>query len=72
MTDRANEDAETATHFLNQVIEVDLLALIEDGEPQEELVVCNCAEKCQAGAVNTFFLGLFCQYARVRRREAGG
>ena len=53
LIDRANEDAETAVHFLNQVDEEDLLALMEDGETQEEPAVCNCTEKCQAGAVNT-------------------
>lgn len=53
LIDRANEDAETAVHFLNMVDEEDLLALMEDGETQEEPAVCNCAEKCQAGAVNT-------------------
>lgn len=53
LIDRANEDAETAVHFLNQVDEADLLALMEDGEAQEAPAVCTCTEKCQAGAVNT-------------------
>ena len=53
LIDRANEDAETAVHFLNQVDEADLLALMEDGEVQETPAVCTCTEKCQAGAVNT-------------------
>ena len=36
LIDRANEDKETAVHFLNQVDEVDLEALMEDGETAEE------------------------------------
>ena len=54
LIDRANEDKETAVHFLNQVDEADLMALMEDGETtQEAPAVCNCTEKCVAGAVNT-------------------
>ena len=67
LIDRANEDAETAVHFLNMVDEEDLLALMEDGETQEEPAVCNCAEKCQAGAVNTS-----CEVCAVNMAECAG
>ena len=53
LIDRANEDKETAVHFLNQVDEADLMALMEDGQTEEKPAACTCAEKCQAGAVNT-------------------
>ena len=70
LIDRANEDKETAVHFLNQVDEADLMALLEDGQTEETPAACTCAEKCQAGAVNT--AGLFGEYERVRRKSAGG
>lgn len=34
LIDRANEDKETAVHFLNQVDDADLAALMEDGKPK--------------------------------------
>ena len=54
LIDRANEDKETAVHFLNQVDDADLAALTEEGQTQEETpAVCTCTEKCEAGAVDT-------------------
>ena len=67
LIDRANEDKETAVHFLNQVDEADLMALMEDGQTEETPAVCTCAEKCQAGAVNTA-----CPVCAVNMSECAG
>ena len=54
LIDRANEDKKTAVHFLNQVDEADLMALMEDENVKEKpSAVCSCTTKCEAGAVNT-------------------
>ena len=50
--DRAG-DRENTVHFLNQVDEADLLALMEEGQAEVIPIVCSCTEKCQAGVVNT-------------------
>ena len=64
--DRA-DDGENTVHFLNQVDEADLLALMEEEQAEEKPIVCSCTEKCQAGAVNTS-----CQLCMTNMSECVG
>ena len=50
--DRA-DSGENTVHFLNQVDEADLLALMEEEQTEAAPIVCSCTEKCTAGAINT-------------------
>jgi len=50
--DRA-ASGENTVHFLNQVDEADLLALIDEKPVETKPIVCSCTEKCATGAVNT-------------------
>ena len=60
-----DEDGERyETYFLNLVDESDLLALIDR---EDSVPVCSCANKCEAGAVNTA-----CEVCRANMTECAG
>jgi len=48
-----DDEGEYTVHFLNQVDEADLMALMENGEEETEAPTCTCTEKCNVGAINT-------------------
>ena len=67
IVDRAAE-GENTVHFLNQVDEADLMALMEDGSGKAQApAVCTCKDKCKAGAVNTV-----CPVCSVNMTECAG
>lgn len=48
-----DDDGEYTVHFLNQVDDDDLFALIEDKDEKTETHTCICTDKCSVGAINT-------------------
>ena len=67
IVDRAAE-GENTVHFLNQVDEADLMALMEgDSSKAQAPAVCTCKDKCKAGAVNTV-----CPVCSVNMTECAG
>lgn len=64
--DRA-ADGENTVHFLNQVDEADLMALIEDGEIQTAPAICTCTEKCEVGSVK-----MDCEVCKNERSKCVG
>ena len=66
--DRA-ADGENTVHFLNQVDEEDLLALMETDEKAETPIVCSCTEKCAIGSIKTDCEICMTQLARCVGKE---
>ena len=67
IVDRAAE-GENTVHFLNQVDEADLMALMEDENGAATTpAVCSCSEKCTAGNVN-----LTCSVCSTNMTECAG
>lgn len=62
-----DDEGEQTVHFLNQVDETDLLALMEDGETAAAPIVCSCTDKCATGEVNTS-----CELCMTNMSECAG
>ena len=62
-----DDEGEQTVHFLNQVDETDLLALMEDGETAAAPIVCSCTDKCAVGEVNTS-----CELCMTNMSECAG
>ena len=64
-----DDEGENTVHFLNQVDDADLTALMEDenGKTEETPAVCNCTVKCETGKVN-----LSCPLCKTNTSECVG